>query len=335
MVEVDRQRRQRRPSRSSSSTRRGASASSPSGSRRSFFGKVDDYRGQRQMTNPVVDVIVGARGEERDASRDRARRRDLPGVGQGRADQLGDRAGSSRSRCAAPARSLDPLAADRCATSWTSSTAPPSTGGIHLPDDLRRHRPGAAAARLRRVLAPPAAARAAPAAPRGVLGGHPPPHRRRRPRRRARGARRRPSSLVRRFLVGHRFALTGAQRRVLGEIAPRPGVAAARCTGSSRATSVRARPSWRSTALLAAVDGGRQGALMAPTEVLAEQHLASLRTRPRGPHASPTTRVLGGERPLVVAAAHRTRAREASAAPCSSGLARRVGRHRGRHARAA
>ena len=34
-----------------------------------FFGKVSDYRGQRQMTNPVVDVIIGASGEERDASR--------------------------------------------------------------------------------------------------------------------------------------------------------------------------------------------------------------------------------------------------------------------------
>ncbi len=34
-----------------------------------FFGKVGDYRGRRQMTNPVVDVIVGATGEERDPSR--------------------------------------------------------------------------------------------------------------------------------------------------------------------------------------------------------------------------------------------------------------------------
>jgi len=34
-----------------------------------FFAKVTEYRGQRQMTNPVVDVIVGASGDERDASR--------------------------------------------------------------------------------------------------------------------------------------------------------------------------------------------------------------------------------------------------------------------------
>ncbi len=34
-----------------------------------FFAKVTDYKGQRQMTNPVVDVIIGASGDERDASR--------------------------------------------------------------------------------------------------------------------------------------------------------------------------------------------------------------------------------------------------------------------------
>ncbi len=41
----------------------------PVGVQALFFGKVTDYKGQRQMTNPVVDVIVGASGDERDASR--------------------------------------------------------------------------------------------------------------------------------------------------------------------------------------------------------------------------------------------------------------------------
>jgi ATP-dependent DNA helicase RecG len=41
----------------------------PVGVQALFFGKVTDYRGERQMTNPVVDVIVGASGDERDASR--------------------------------------------------------------------------------------------------------------------------------------------------------------------------------------------------------------------------------------------------------------------------
>ncbi|MDE3139936.1 MAG: DNA helicase RecG, partial [Acidobacteriota bacterium] len=34
-----------------------------------FFAKVTEFRGTRQMTNPVVDVVVGATGEGRDASR--------------------------------------------------------------------------------------------------------------------------------------------------------------------------------------------------------------------------------------------------------------------------
>jgi ATP-dependent DNA helicase RecG len=41
----------------------------PVGVQALFFGKVTDYKGQRQMTNPVVDVIVGPSGDERDASR--------------------------------------------------------------------------------------------------------------------------------------------------------------------------------------------------------------------------------------------------------------------------
>ena len=41
----------------------------PVGVQALFFGKVTDYKGQRQMTNPVVDVIVGPTGDERDASR--------------------------------------------------------------------------------------------------------------------------------------------------------------------------------------------------------------------------------------------------------------------------
>ena len=45
-----------------------------------------------------------------------------------------------------------------------------------------------------------------------------------------------------------------------------------RCTGCCRATSVRARPWSRSPRCSSAVQGGYQGAFMAPTEVLAEQH---------------------------------------------------------------
>ena len=53
------------------------------------------------------------------------------------------------------------------------------------------------------------------------------------------------------------------------------------------------------TALLAAIDGGRQGALMAPTEVLAEQHVASIRRDLEGLSKKDES-VLGGVRPLSI-----------------------------------
>ena len=53
-------------------------------------------------------------------------------------------------------------------------------------------------------------------------------------------------------------------------------------------------------ALLVAVQGGHQGAFMAPTEVLAEQHYLSVRALLEGV-AVPDTARSGGERPLAVA----------------------------------
>ena len=49
-----------------------------------------------------------------------------------------------------------------------------------------------------------------------------------------------------------------------------------RCSGCCRATSAPARRSSRLATLLRAVEAGRQGALMAPTEVLAEQHFLTI-----------------------------------------------------------
>ena len=49
-----------------------------------------------------------------------------------------------------------------------------------------------------------------------------------------------------------------------------------RCSACCRATSARARPSSRCTRCLRAVEAGRQGALMAPTETLAEQHFLTI-----------------------------------------------------------
>src|SRR5207249_4122125 len=64
------------------------------------------------------------------------------------------------------------------------------------------------------------------------------------------------------------------------------------------------------TALLMAVQGGYQGALMAPTEVLAEQHDLGVRDLLRD-LAVPDEGTLSGERPLNVALlTNRTTAKE-------------------------
>ena len=57
-----------------------------------FWGKVGDYRGTRQMVNPVVDVVAGVdEPVGGPAAPDLADPARLPGLGQGRAHQLGDR----------------------------------------------------------------------------------------------------------------------------------------------------------------------------------------------------------------------------------------------------
>ncbi|MGA7834380.1 MAG: ATP-dependent DNA helicase RecG, partial [Acidimicrobiales bacterium] len=105
-------------------------------------------------------------------------------------------------------------------------------------------------------------------------------------------------SLVRRFLAGHRFTLTGAQRRVLEEIASDMAGALPMHrllqgdVGSGKTMVALA-------AMLASLDGARQAVLMAPTEVLAEQHVASLRRDLEGLTTSDDS-VLGGTRALTV-----------------------------------
>jgi ATP-dependent DNA helicase RecG len=261
-----------------------------------FFGKVTEYRSQRQMTNPVVDVIVGASGEERDPSRVGRVVAIYPASGKAGLTswEMGGFIEESLRR-AGPL--FDPLTEeireplrllDRTRAYW----------GIHLPDDvadtiparrrlvfdeflrlqlllaLRRQRLEASSAGIRHTFAisdldVKPGALVAPVA-----------------------------SLVRRFLAGHRFALTGAQRRVLEEIAqdmsgPLPMHRLLQGDVGSGKTMVAL------TAMLASLDGGRQAVLMAPTEVLAEQHVASLRRDLEGS----TTRdeaVLAGERGLNV-----------------------------------
>jgi ATP-dependent DNA helicase RecG len=120
--------------------------------------------------------------------------------------------------------------------------------------------------------------------------------------------------LVRRFLDALAFPLTTAQRRVIAEIdgdlvAPHPMHRLLQGDVGSGKTVVAV------VCLLAAVQGGHQGALMAPTEVLAEQHATGIRAlldgllvpagnlfgeRPLGVELL-TNRVTGAERRRVLA----------------------------------
>ncbi len=105
--------------------------------------------------------------------------------------------------------------------------------------------------------------------------------------------------LVRRFHAGLPFALTGAQRRTIAEIeadlaGPHPMHRLLQGDVGAGKTVVAV------SALLAAVQGGHQGALMAPTEVLAEQHAASVGALLEGVTV-PDPENLFGDRPLRVA----------------------------------
>ncbi|MFM8836186.1 MAG: ATP-dependent DNA helicase RecG, partial [Actinomycetota bacterium] len=104
--------------------------------------------------------------------------------------------------------------------------------------------------------------------------------------------------LVKRFHRSLPYALTGAQRRVIGEIegdmaGPSPMHRLLQGDVGSGKTVVAV------SAILVAVQGGHQGALMAPTEVLAEQHWSGIRRLVDGLTVADGS-TLHGERPLRV-----------------------------------
>lgn len=261
-----------------------------------FFGKVGDYRGQRQMTNPVVDVLVGASGEERDPSRVGRMVAIYPASGKSGLTswELGGFVEESLRR-AGPL--LDPVPeqyresfdlVDRTASFW----------GIHVPSDSGQVEPARRrlafdefwrlqlllALRRKRLeetsagVSHPVSLHDLEVTPGELTSPE--------------------ASLVRQFLARHRFELTGAQKRVLREIASNmsgqlPMHRLLQGDVGSGKTVVAL------TSMLAAIDGGRQAALMAPTEVLAEQHVASLRRDLEGLIVKDEN-VLGRERPLVI-----------------------------------
>ncbi len=265
----------------------------PVGTQALFFGKVGEYRSRRQMANPVVDVIVGASGDERDASRVGRVVPIYPASGKAGLTswELGGFVDESLRR-AGPL--LDPVADWVLAETGLVSRTD-AFWGIHLPgstedvEPARRRLAFDEFLRLQVLLA----------------------LRRRRLERESAGiahavsladlepARNdREASLLSQFLSGHRYQLTSAQRRVLGEIvadlaSPVPMHRLLQGDVGSGKTMVAL------ATMLVAVGDAQQAALMVPTEVLAEQHVASIRAD-LADLAVTDPMVLGGTRPLAV-----------------------------------
>ncbi len=216
-----------------------------------LFGKVDIYRGGLQMTNPIVDLIGDRTG------------RIVPIYPQSEKAQLStwELAGwveNALERCRprgiadpVPADTLRPLGMiDRQSALWK----------IHLPDSIAEKE----AARRRLAFDELLRVQLALVMRKRAL------------ERESVGLRHQvDGELVERFHAALPFPLTGAQRRVIDEIgrdlaAPHPMHRLLQGDVGSGKTVVAV------TALLVAVQGGHQGALMAPTEVLAEQHFAGV-----------------------------------------------------------
>src|SRR6185437_14367883 len=105
--------------------------------------------------------------------------------------------------------------------------------------------------------------------------------------------------LMARFRKSLPFSMTGAQERAVAEITadmagPHPMHRLLQGDVGSGKTLVAV------AALLTAVQGGHQGALMAPTEVLAEQHHAGI-SRLLSGFTLPSEQTLLPDRPLRVA----------------------------------
>ena len=222
------------------------------GAQVAMFGKPDIYRGVLQMSNPLVDLIGDRTG------------RIVPIYPQSEKTQvstweLATWVENALERCRerglsdpVPTNFIDKLElVDRTAALW----------GIHFPETM------VAKQNARRRLAFDELLRV-----QVVLVG----------RKRAfeldnTGIRHTvDGKLQQRFISAIPFALTGAQNRVITEInqdlaAPHPMHRLLQGDVGSGKTVVAV------SAMLASVQGGHQAALMAPTEVLAEQHFAGVR----------------------------------------------------------
>ena len=239
-----------------------------------LFGKVDEFRGQRQMTNPVVDLVGDRTGRiiamYPQSEKERITTWDISRWMEevlGRSGEFAD---------PVPRWALDEHRLVDRTTAFGTIHFPESTALAQVArnrlvfDELLR-------LQLALVHRKRTVARSAMGIAHVVDDGR--------------------ESLVSRFLERLPFALTAAQERVIGEItvdlatrAPMHRLLQGDVGAGKTLVAVHA--------LLVAVQGGHQGALMAPTEVLAEQHFNSISELLAGFTLGDDGTSLFGERPL-------------------------------------
>jgi ATP-dependent DNA helicase RecG len=229
-----------------------------------FFGKVGEYRGARQMVNPIVDVVAGVTPGRRTL-------RILPVYpASAKAGLTSWEIGECMEEALARAGDfVDPLPPEWRSTLdlWDRTEA---FGAIHLPESFAVIEPARrrlvfdelfrlqlALVLRRRAFEVNARALRHDVSPREITGAV-------------------ADTLVARFLARLPYELTKAQRRALAVIVadmagPFPMHRLLQGDVGSGKTVVAL------AALLAAVQSGHQGALMVPTEVLAEQHVTAVR----------------------------------------------------------
>ncbi len=224
----------------------------PVGTEAIFFGKVELFNGARQMTNPVVD-LVGNRTGRIIAVYPQSEKAGVTSW------ELGDLASRALTRCE-PRGLAEPLPADVLERYGLVGRSA-AYDGIHRPESMG----DTTAARKRLVFDELLRLQVALV------------QRKRELERTSVGIRHDLSTtLFDEYLRRLDFPLTAAQERTIAEIrtdlaAPAPMHRLLQGDVGSGKTVVAI------ATLLSAVQGGHQGALMAPTEVLAEQHLLSLR----------------------------------------------------------
>jgi ATP-dependent DNA helicase RecG len=247
----------------------------PTGTEAAFFGKLEHYRGKHQMTNPAVDVL-GRIGEKTGVI--------VPIYPQsGKADVSTWQLQKFVAEALRRARELEDPVPEEILGRLNMTDRTKAYNGIHQPETEADHFRAAHRLKFDEFL-------------RMQLGLV---ARKRAFEQRRVGLRHRlDGPLVPAFHAQLPFDLTGDQRTAIEEIAadlaaPRPMHRLLQGDVGSGKTVVAL------TALLTAVQGGHQGALMAPTEVLAEQHHLSISRFLAGLTVSSESTLMG-QRPVRV-----------------------------------